>query len=174
MGSKTSLLVYEWPPIKIQYAKFGIWMGQFFKIFPNLNQNWFKFKKILEKSGGFVKIWSKKWADWYLMGHLFLKKLIFAWVYFWIPRRYIPSKTKLEHCTSLPRDIDRCIQVTTYNSPEKWLHNWIATGPNKSKKHTRLTSPAHTTHGKVRITPLEIWVVNATSLQATFFTVRSR
>ena len=45
------------------------------------------------------------------------------------------------------------------NSPEKWLHNWIATGPNKSKKLTRLTSPAHTTHGKVRINPLEIWVI---------------
>ena len=43
-------------------------------------------------------------------------------------------------------------------SPEKWLHNWIATGPNKSKKLTRLTSPAHTTHGKVRINLLEIWV----------------
>ena len=44
-------------------------------------------------------------------------------------------------------------------SPEKWLHNWIATGPNKFKKLTRLTSPAHTTHGKVRINPLKIWVV---------------
>ena len=39
-------------------------------------------------------------------------------------------------------------------SPEKWLHNWIATGPNKSKKLTRRTSPAHTTHGaQVRINP---------------------
>ena len=47
----------------------------------------------------------------------------------------------------------------SYYSPEKWLHNWIATGPNKSKNLTRLTSPAHTTHGKVRINPLEIWVV---------------
>ena len=50
-------------------------------------------------------------------------------------------------------------QLFWWNSPEKWLHNWIATYPNKSKKLTRLTSPSHTTHGKVRINPLEIWVV---------------
>ena len=52
-----------------------------------------------------------------------------------------------------------------FYSPEKWLHNWIATGPNKSKKLTRLTSPAHTTHGKVRINPLEIWVMQRASKQ---------
>ena len=50
-------------------------------------------------------------------------------------------------------------RLSSFNLPEKWLHNWIATGPNKSKKLTRLTSPAHTLHGKVRINPLEIWVV---------------
>ena len=31
-------------------------MGPFFKIFPNLNQNWLKFKKLLEKSGDFGQI----------------------------------------------------------------------------------------------------------------------
>ena len=50
---------------------------------------------------------------------------------------------------------DKLVSCNLY-SPEKWLHNWIATGPNKSKKLTRLTSPAHSIHGKVRIKPLEI------------------
>ena len=69
-----------------------------------------------------------------------------------------------EYSLVIPLPNSRCLMVgvevrnVTY-SPEKWLHNWIATGPNKSKKLTRLTSPAHTTHGKVRINPLEIWVV---------------
>ena len=67
------------------------------------------------------------------------------------------KKKKKKHDTSAANGYSYWIKQRY--SPEKWLHNWIATGPNKSKKLTRLTSPAHTTHGKVRINPLEIWVV---------------
>ena len=49
-------------------------MGQFFKMFPNLSQNWLNFKTILEKSGDLLKI-----GIW--MGHFF-EKLVFVWVYF--------------------------------------------------------------------------------------------
>ena len=31
------------------------------------------------------------------MGHFFLEKLVFVWVYFQIPWRHIPTKTKLEY-----------------------------------------------------------------------------
>ena len=34
-------------------------------------------------------------------------------------------------------------------SPEKWLHNTPVTGPNKSKKLTRLIALVHNIHGKV-------------------------
>ena len=71
-------------------------MGRFFKIWPNLSQNWFKFKKILEKNNDFVQIWPINLADWYMNGLLFLEKLVFVWVYFQIPWRHIPTKTKLE------------------------------------------------------------------------------
>ena len=36
-------------------------------------------------------------------GLLFLEKLVFVWVYFQIPWRHIPTKTKLEYP---PRDLD--------------------------------------------------------------------
>ena len=49
-------------------------MGRFFKIFPNLSQNWLKFKKILEKSGDFAQNLAQNWADWYMNGSLFLEK----------------------------------------------------------------------------------------------------
>ena len=51
-------------------------MGRFFKIFPNLSQNW---------------------ADWYMNGSLFLEKLVFVWVYFQISWWHVPTKTKLEY-----------------------------------------------------------------------------
>ena len=72
-------------------------MGRFFKIWPNLSQNWLKFKKILEKIGNFVQNLTKNWADWNMNGLLFLEKLVFVWVYFQIPWRHIPTKTKLEY-----------------------------------------------------------------------------
>ena len=43
----------------LHYAKFGIWMGRFLKMFPNLSQNWLKFKKILENQVILLKIWHK-------------------------------------------------------------------------------------------------------------------
>ena len=103
MGSKISLLVYEWPLLN---AKFSIWMDRFFKIFPNLSQNWLKFlkeNKILEKSGpgDFAQNLAQNWADWYMNGSLFrglcLETLVFVWVYFQIPRRHVPTKTKLAY-----------------------------------------------------------------------------
>ena len=72
-------------------------MGRFFKIWPNLSQNWLKFRKILEKMGNFVQNLAQNWVDWYMNGLLFLEKLVFVWVYFQIPWRHIPTKTKLEY-----------------------------------------------------------------------------
>ena len=71
--------------------------GLIFQKFRNLSQNWLKFKKILEKSGDFVQNLAKNWTDWYMNGSLFLEKLVFVWVYFQIPWRHIPTKTKLEY-----------------------------------------------------------------------------
>ena len=59
-------------------------MGRFFKIWPNLSQNWLKFKKILEKIGNFVQNLAQNWANWYMNGLLFLEKLVFVLVYFQI------------------------------------------------------------------------------------------
>ena len=44
-----------------------------FQIFPNLSQNWFKFKKILEKSGDFAQNLAKK------LGQLVYKWVTFSW-----------------------------------------------------------------------------------------------
>ena len=39
--------------------------GSIFQNFwPNLNQNWLKIKKILEKIGNFVQNLAQNWADW--------------------------------------------------------------------------------------------------------------
>ena len=75
-------------------AKSGIWMGRFFKIWPNLSQNWLKFKKILEKIGNFVQNLAQNWANWYMNGLLFLEKLVFVWIYFQIREG---TKSKLEY-----------------------------------------------------------------------------
>ena len=59
MGSKISLLVYEWPLIecKICYMN-GVNFSKFAQI---LSQNWLKFKKILESENQVIllKIWPK-------------------------------------------------------------------------------------------------------------------
>ena len=102
MGSKISLLVYEWPLIR---CKIWYMNGSFFKIWPNLSQNWLKFKKILEKIGNFVQNLAQNWADWFMNGLLFLEKLVFVWVYFQIPWRHIPTKPNL----STPPDLDLVI-----------------------------------------------------------------
>ena len=53
-------------------AKFGIWMGRFFKVFPE-----FKNIQILEKSGDFTQNLAQNWADWYMnRSSLFLEKLV--------------------------------------------------------------------------------------------------
>ena len=80
---KMQNLVYEW----VDFSKFG----------QILSQNWLKFKKILEKIGNFVQNLAQNWAGWYMNGLLFLEKLVFVWVYFQIPWRHIPTKTKLEY-----------------------------------------------------------------------------
>ena len=75
-------------------------MGQIFNIFPNLSQNWLKFKTILEKVGQFCsKFGPKNWADWYMNGSLFLEELVFVWSIF------IPTKTKLEYPPSPGNEI---------------------------------------------------------------------
>ena len=88
-------------------------MGQFFKIWPNLSQNWLKFKKILRKIGSFVQNLAQNWADWYMNGLLFLEKLVFVWVYFQIPWRHIPTKTKLEYPPELSSIHDGKMAATT-------------------------------------------------------------
>ena len=50
-------------------------MGRFFKIFPNLSQNWLKFKKILEESGDFAQNLDQIWPIGIWMGHFFLKNV---------------------------------------------------------------------------------------------------
>ena len=68
MGSKINLLVYEWPLIRCK-----IWYMNG-SIFPNLSQNWLKFKKILEKICNFVHgIWMSYFflKNWYLYGSTF-------------------------------------------------------------------------------------------------------
>ena len=81
-------------------------MGRFFKIWPNLSQNWLKFKKILEKNCNFVQNLTQNWADWYMNGLLFLEKLVFVWVYFQIPWQHIPTKTKLGY----PREFEEVLK----------------------------------------------------------------
>ena len=71
--------------------------GLFFKIFPNLSQNWLKFKKIYEKSGEVAQNLAQNWANWYIIWSLFLENFVFVWVYFQILRRHVPTKTKLEY-----------------------------------------------------------------------------
>ena len=73
-------LVYKW----VDFSKF----------FPKFEPKLVKFTNILEKSGDYAQ----NWANWYMMNRsLFLEKLVFEWVYYQIPQRRIPTKTKLEY-----------------------------------------------------------------------------
>ena len=49
-------------------------MGHIFEYFPNLSQNWFKFKKIIEKSVNFDENLAQNWNDWYMDGPFFFQK----------------------------------------------------------------------------------------------------
>ena len=91
MDSK--ILVYKWPLIK---CKIWYMNESIFKIFPNLSQNWLKWKKFLENLGDFAQNLVQIWSNWYMNWSLFLEKLVFVWVYFQILLRRIPTKTKLE------------------------------------------------------------------------------
>ena len=65
-------------------------MGPFFKVFPDLSQKLRKFwKHQVNLLPNLAKIG--------LIGHFFLEKLVFVWVYFQIPRQHFPIKTKLEY-----------------------------------------------------------------------------
>ena len=80
---KMQNLVYEW----VDFSKVPqIWA----KIGSNLRKLW-KNRVIL------LKIWLKIGPIGMWMGHFFLKKLVFVWVYFQILWRHIPTKTKLEY-----------------------------------------------------------------------------
>ena len=88
-------------------------MGQFFKIFPNLSQDWLKFKKILEKLGDFAQNLAQNWTNWYMNRSLFqVEKLVFVWVYVQIPRQHVPSKTKLEYPLGLVYIINAIMHVS--------------------------------------------------------------
>ena len=69
-------------------------MGIFFKMFPNLSQNWFKLRKFWKNRPICSKL-SPKSADWYINWSLFLEKLVFVWVYFQILRPYQTPKLNL-------------------------------------------------------------------------------
>ena len=79
MGSKISLLVYEWSLIKCQ-----IWYvnGSIYKSFPNLSQIGLNLRKFWKKLCDFVQNLFGNWSNWYMNGSLFLEKLVFVWVYF--------------------------------------------------------------------------------------------
>ena len=101
MGSKISLLVYEWPltKCKIWYMNGSIFQN-FPKFEPKLVENYRKWK--LWKNGVILlKIWHKIGPIGIWMGHFFFEKLVFPWVYFQIPQRHIPTKTKLEYPLSV-------------------------------------------------------------------------
>ena len=100
----------------LQNAKFGIWMGWFFKVPQIWGKIWLKFKKILEKSGDFAQNLAKNWTDWYMNGLLFLEKLVFVWVYFQIPWRHIPTNTKLEY----PPGTEQTNKHTNATLPISW------------------------------------------------------
>ena len=91
MGSKISLLVYEWPLIK---CKIGYMNGSIFQNLAKIGSNLRKFWK---KSVILFKIWPKIEPIGIWMGYFFLEKLVFVWVYFQIPWRHIPTKNKLEY-----------------------------------------------------------------------------
>ena len=104
MGSKISLLVYEWPLIKCK-----IWYMNG-SIFQNLSQNWLKFKKILEKIGNFVQNFAYEWQFGIWMGYFFLENwYLYGSTFKFFPLKYenpmiIPSfacfSTKLSwNCT---------------------------------------------------------------------------
>ena len=87
MGSKISILVYEWSLMKCR-----IWYmnGLIFQKFAQIKEN---FGKICF----FCSKFSPK-LDWLVYEWVtFLKKLVFAWVYFQILRWHVPTKTKLEY-----------------------------------------------------------------------------
>ena len=90
-------LVYEWV--------------DFFKIWPNLSQNCSKFSS---KLGRLVYEWVT--FSW--------KTGICLWVYFQIPWRHIPTKTKLEY-PSPPRDLDMEIneEVVTRYFPKNIINH---------------------------------------------------
>ena len=77
------------------WAKIGSNLGKFWK-------NWVILLEIWPKLGP-IGIW---------MGHFFLEKLVFVWVYFQILWRHIPTKTKLEYP---PRKISRIVLLPFWN-----------------------------------------------------------
>ena len=95
MSSKISLLVYEWPPYKMQNLVYEwIDFSKFSQIWAKIGSNLRKFWKhwvIL------LKIWLRIEQIGIWMSHFFLKKLVFVWVYFQIRRWHIPTKTKFEY-----------------------------------------------------------------------------
>ena len=68
-------------------------MGRFFKIFPNVGQNWLKFKKIWGKSDDFDQNLVQNWT--HMNGSLFLNKLVFVWFYLQILWQRITTKPNL-------------------------------------------------------------------------------
>ena len=58
-------------------------------------QNLKKFKTILEILANFAQNLAQIKANWYMNGSLFLKKLLFVWVYVQTLWQYISTKTKL-------------------------------------------------------------------------------
>ena len=71
-----------------------VWVD--FRSFPNLSQEWLKFKKIRKEKSNFGQNVPQNSADWYMNGWLLLLKLMYVSI---DPlsnfQRYIPTKTKL-------------------------------------------------------------------------------
>ena len=103
------------------------------KIGSNLRKLW-KNQVIL------LKIWPK--IGWYMNGSLFLEKLVFVWVYFQIPWRHIPTKTKLEYPPGqrtllLALNLVKMLGVPKCKLMDLKAHNW------QKWKRVFLTCPCH-------------------------------
>ena len=107
-------LVYEW----VDFSKFSqIWANKFKKLFEKIGWFCFKFRP---KSGQLVNEWVT-----------FLEKLVFVWVYFQIPRRHVPTKTKLE-CPPGPKfDFSALLKNRTWWFESTYTNN---TYSNKLRK----------------------------------------
>ena len=129
-------------------AEFGIWMGRFLKIFPNLNQNWLIFKKNFGKIGRFCSKFSPK------LGRLVYEfRVIFSWKMVFVNCRgllqiscqHVPTKTKLEYPPRVVNLIyfssschvmagDTIVEVWIFDCADLSIQTYIVSAPSPGLK----------------------------------------